>query len=204
VIDAVMAHRRSAGDKRIAVAPVGHYPGTPGMRTPWRSSMTVASSSRYPSLTAGRSSGAPLGQQESGERRTHSGFRSPARRRRRRCCGTREHGTVRLGRRRRRHILKLPIGVSPQGIDLSTSVENEWLCAQIVREYGIPVAPCRIETFGERKTLVVERFDRQLAADGAWWLRLPQEDFCQSTATPPALNKRGLLSFLHQQQTAGP
>ena len=85
------------------------------------------------------------------------------------------------------HILKLPIGVGPQGIDLSTSVENEWLCAQIVREYGIPVAPCRIETFGEHKTLVVERFDRRLAADGAWWLRLPQEDFCQATGTPPAL-----------------
>lgn len=85
------------------------------------------------------------------------------------------------------HILKLPIGTNPLGIDLSTSVENEWLCAQIVREYGIPVAPCRMETFGGHKTLVVERFDRKLAADGAWWLRLPLEDFCQATATPPAL-----------------
>lgn len=85
------------------------------------------------------------------------------------------------------HILKLPIGISPQGIDLSTSVENEWLCAQIVREYGIPAAPCRMEKFGEHKTLVVERFDRKLATDGTWWLRLPQEDFCQATATPPAL-----------------
>ena len=85
------------------------------------------------------------------------------------------------------HILKLPIGISPQGIDLSTSVENEWLCAQIVKAYGIPVAPCRMETFGDYKALVVERFDRRLAADGTWWLRLPQEDFCQATATPPAL-----------------
>lgn len=85
------------------------------------------------------------------------------------------------------HILKLPIGNLPQGIDLSTSVENEWLCAQIVREYGIPVAPCRLATFGDHKALVVERFDRRLSADGSWWLRLPQEDFCQATATPPAL-----------------
>jgi serine/threonine-protein kinase HipA len=85
------------------------------------------------------------------------------------------------------HILKLPIGLLPQGIDLSTSVENEWLCAQIVREYGIPIAPCRMKTFGDHKTLVVERFDRRLSADGRWWLRLPQEDFCQATATPPAL-----------------
>jgi len=85
------------------------------------------------------------------------------------------------------HILKLPIGTSPQGIDLSMSVENEWLCAQIVQAYGIPVAPCRMETFGDYRALVVERFDRRLAAGGTWWLRLPQEDFCQATATPPAL-----------------
>ncbi|MBM3835104.1 MAG: type II toxin-antitoxin system HipA family toxin [Verrucomicrobia bacterium] len=32
----------------------------------------------------------------------------------------------------RTHILKLPIGRNPQGIDLSTSLENERLCAQIV------------------------------------------------------------------------
>ena len=85
------------------------------------------------------------------------------------------------------HILKLPIGGNPQGIDLSTSVENEWLCAQIVEGYGIPVAQCRMETFGTQKALVVERFDRRLSADGKWFMRLPQEDFCQATATPPAL-----------------
>jgi serine/threonine-protein kinase HipA len=85
------------------------------------------------------------------------------------------------------HIFKLPIGVSPQGMDLSTSVENEWLCSQAVREFGIPVAPCQMATFGDFKTLIVERFDRKLAPDGAWWLRLPQEDLCQATATPPGL-----------------
>lgn len=85
------------------------------------------------------------------------------------------------------HIFKLPMGISPQGIDLSRSVENEWLCAQIVRAYGIPVAPCRMERFGEQSVLVVERFDRRLSSSGKWWLRLPQEDFCQATGTPPAL-----------------
>ena len=85
------------------------------------------------------------------------------------------------------HILKLPIGGNPQGIDLSTSVENEWLCAQIVRVFGIPVAKCSMETFGEQKVLVVERFDRALATNGGWYMRLPQEDFCQATATPSAL-----------------
>jgi len=79
------------------------------------------------------------------------------------------------------------MGVSPQGIDLTTSVENEWLCAQIVQAYGIETAPCRIETFGQYKTLIVDRFDRRLANGGKWWLRLPQEDFCQVTGTPAAL-----------------
>lgn len=85
------------------------------------------------------------------------------------------------------HIFKLPLGVNPQGIDLSSSVENEWLCSEIVRAYGIDVAKCQIETFGEHRTLIVERFDRRLAADGSWYLRLPQEDFCQATGTTPGL-----------------
>lgn len=85
------------------------------------------------------------------------------------------------------HIFKLPLGLSPQGIDLSRSVENEWLCAQIVQAYGIPVAPCRMERFGDLPVLVVERFDRRPSADGKAWLRLPQEDFCQATGTTPAL-----------------
>lgn len=85
------------------------------------------------------------------------------------------------------HILKLPLGMNPQGIDLSTSVENEWLCSEIVRAYGIEVAKCWIETFGDYKTLVVERFDRRLAADGTWYLRLPQEDMCQAAGTSPGL-----------------
>ncbi len=85
------------------------------------------------------------------------------------------------------HILKMPIGSGPQGIDLSTSVENEWLCGRILRAYGIPVADSRIDSFGDRRVLVVERFDRRQAPDRTWWIRLPQEDFCQATATPPGL-----------------
>jgi serine/threonine-protein kinase HipA len=85
------------------------------------------------------------------------------------------------------HILKLPMGTNGRGIDLSTSVENEWLCAKIVEQYGIEVAQCRMETFGDQKALVVDRFDRRLAPDGKWYIRLPQEDFCQATGTPPDL-----------------
>ena len=85
------------------------------------------------------------------------------------------------------HILKLPIGTNSPGIDLSTSVENEWLCAQITGQFGIPVAKCRMETFGEQKALVVDRFDRKLARDENWYWRLPQEDFCQATGKSPDL-----------------
>ncbi len=85
------------------------------------------------------------------------------------------------------HILKLPIGIGGRGIDLSTSIENEWLCAQIAEQYGIEVARCRMDVFGEQKALVIERFDRRLAQDGKWYVRLPQEDFCQATGTPPDL-----------------
>ena len=84
------------------------------------------------------------------------------------------------------HIFKLPIGQAGQtGIDMTTSVENEWLCTQIIRAYGIPVANCEMMQFGGRKALVVERFDRKFSQDGSWIMRLPQEDFCQATGTPP-------------------
>lgn len=85
------------------------------------------------------------------------------------------------------HILKLALGKLPQGIDLSTSVENEWLCAQILDAYEVKVAHCDIKQFGRHKVLSVERFDRRFAQDGMWIIRLPQEDFCQATRTPPAL-----------------
>lgn len=86
------------------------------------------------------------------------------------------------------HIFKLPLGrVGNRQADMRTSVENEWLCAQILAGFGLPVAPGEIAHFGDRKVLIVERFDRKLAANGTHWLRLPQEDFCQVTGHPPRL-----------------
>jgi serine/threonine-protein kinase HipA len=83
------------------------------------------------------------------------------------------------------HILKLPLGkIGGMGIDMSGSVENEWLCSRIAEALGISVAKCEMERFGDSSALVVERFDRRLAQDGSWILRLPQEDFCQATGTP--------------------
>jgi serine/threonine-protein kinase HipA len=84
------------------------------------------------------------------------------------------------------HLFKLPLGlVGNSRADMRTSVENEWLCAQILRAYNIPVASCEISRFGQQKCLIVERFDRRLHPSGEYWLRLPQEDFCQATGTPP-------------------
>lgn len=86
------------------------------------------------------------------------------------------------------HILKLPIGrIEHSGMDLSDSVENEWLCHLILREYGVPVVNAEMKVFDGVKALVVERFDRRWAEDGSWLIRLPQEDMCQAMGVAPAL-----------------
>ena len=83
------------------------------------------------------------------------------------------------------HIFKLPLGlVGGRQLDMTTSLENEWLCAEILAHYGVPVAACEVKRFGQAKALVVTRFDRQLHSSGQYWLRLPQEDLCQATGTP--------------------
>lgn len=84
------------------------------------------------------------------------------------------------------HIFKLPLGlVGNLRADLTQSVELEWLCLGIARGYGLPVAQAEIGRFADQSALIVERFDRRLSDDGRWWMRIPQEDFCQATATPP-------------------
>lgn len=83
------------------------------------------------------------------------------------------------------HILKLPLGlVGGRRLDLTHSVENEWLCAQLMDALGMPVAPAEICHFEDEKALAVERFDRRFSADGTWIVRLPQEDFCQVMGKP--------------------
>ena len=78
------------------------------------------------------------------------------------------------------HIIKLPIGIiKHSNINLTGSVENEWLCLNLLSAYGIPVNNSNMTTFDDVKTLVVERFDRRWMEDGNWLMRLPQEDLCQ-------------------------
>lgn len=90
-----------------------------------------------------------------------------------------------LGTTATTHILKPPIGRSASGVDLSDSVENEYLCLKLLGALGLPVARAEIAAFAGRKALVVERFDRRWTADGRL-LRLPQEDCCQALGVPPS------------------
>ncbi len=86
------------------------------------------------------------------------------------------------------HIFKLPLGLvgGSRRVDLSDSVENEWLCSRILSGLGLPVAGAEIAEFAGRKILVVERFDREWMPDRRWIVRLPQEDFCQALGCPPS------------------
>jgi len=100
------------------------------------------------------------------------------------------------------HIFKLPLGQVPSGIDLTTSVYNEWLCAHLLAALGVPVASTTIGRFGAQQVLIVERFDRRMSSEG-WWLRLPQEDFAQVYGVDPARKYEadggpGIASILRQ------
>lgn len=86
------------------------------------------------------------------------------------------------------HIFKLPIGrIVQNNIDLSESCENEWLCLRIANAFGFETPTAELAVFGQKKVLIVERFDRRWASGGGWLMRLPQEDFCQALGIPPAL-----------------
>lgn len=86
------------------------------------------------------------------------------------------------------HILKPQLGQIPTSsgvIDMADSVDNEHYCLKLLEGFGLRVASTKIMTFGKRRVLVVERFDRQRARDGRL-LRLPQEDCCQALGIPPS------------------
>ncbi len=87
------------------------------------------------------------------------------------------------------HIFKLPLGriANASGIDLFDSVENEWVCAQIITALGLPIARTEMARFEDQAALVVERFDREWMDAGRWIARLPQEDFCQALGQSPRL-----------------
>ena len=82
------------------------------------------------------------------------------------------------------HIVKLPLGrIGGLGLDMSHSVENEWLCSKLASAIGLPTANCEIHHFDDITALVVERFDRRVNEAKKSIVRIPQEDFCQITGT---------------------
>ncbi len=86
------------------------------------------------------------------------------------------------------HIFKLPMGLVGQGqLDLSKSIDNEWLCLQIMQTLGLNVPKADIAYFDDVQVLIVERFDRRWSQSGDWLIRLPQEDMCQASGIAPAL-----------------
>jgi len=82
------------------------------------------------------------------------------------------------------HIMKPQIGVLPNGIDLTRSVENEYLCLKLTAALGLPSANIAMADFKGNPVLVVERFDRLWTRDKRL-LRLPQEDCCQALSVTP-------------------
>lgn len=110
-----------------------------------------------------------------------------------------------LGATATTHILKPQIG-ERSGLDFSRSVENEHLCAELMRALGMPCAQTSIADFEDQRVLVVERFDRHWTGDGRL-LRVPQEDFCQALGVPPTRRYQsdggpGVLQVLELLRTA--
>ena len=93
-----------------------------------------------------------------------------------------------LGASATSHIFKTPIGsLQANTIDFSESCENEWLCLEIARNFGLPAAKTEVLRFGKQKAIVVERFDRKKSKEPKKdLLRLPTEDFCQALGVSPA------------------
>jgi serine/threonine-protein kinase HipA len=76
------------------------------------------------------------------------------------------------------HILKPAIERLPG------TTENEALAMRLAAALGLQVAPVEPRRTGERTYLLVERYDRDVGADGSI-RRLHQEDFCQALGIAP-------------------
>lgn len=97
------------------------------------------------------------------------------------------------------HILRRcshAIGAGP----IAAPVHTEWLSSQVLRALGLAVVPTELITIGPHTVLALQRPDRRwqntphgaqntvhFAPDAQTWIaRLPMEDLCQATRTPPA------------------
>ena len=71
------------------------------------------------------------------------------------------------------HILK------PEIARFDGTAENEAFCMRLARAIGLDVAEIQYRTAGDKRFLLIERYDRQTGEDGKT-VRLHQEDFCQA------------------------
>jgi serine/threonine-protein kinase HipA len=76
------------------------------------------------------------------------------------------------------HILK------PEIERFVNTVENEAFCMRIAHHLGLDVATVQTIVVDERPVLVVQRYDREVAADGSV-SRVHQEDLCQALGVDP-------------------
>ncbi|MNN21136.1 Serine/threonine-protein kinase HipA [compost metagenome] len=85
-----------------------------------------------------------------------------------------------LGGQPSTHILKPPIHA------LENTVLNEGFCLALAQAMKLPSAEARIHQAGDRRFLLVARYDRQRDAQGNL-IRLHQEDFCQALGVVPEM-----------------
>ncbi len=76
------------------------------------------------------------------------------------------------------HILKPEIAAFPD------TIENEAVCMRVAGHLGLDVAAVDTTEIAGRKLIVIERYDRRVAADGTVE-RIHQEDLCQATGVAP-------------------
>jgi len=81
------------------------------------------------------------------------------------------------------HILKTPMPLRSDGVDLRQSCENEHFCMTFLRELGLDAAETDLKVFEDRKAIAIKRFDRMYREDG-YIFRLHQEDVCQALSLP--------------------
>lgn len=74
--------------------------------------------------------------------------------------------------------------IKPEIEHFRGSVENEAFCMALATQVGLPVAHAEARIAGDRRYLLIERYDRLTSADGLTQ-RLHQEDACQALGVPP-------------------
>jgi serine/threonine-protein kinase HipA len=85
----------------------------------------------------------------------------------------------------------LPLGntpsthiIKPEPERFPGLVATEVLCMTLAGAVGLNVPPVSIRTVGNKPCIVVQRYDRNIGADGSI-TRVHQEDFCQALGFPP-------------------